>query len=517
MKQSGSERPPSIETSDRAPLENAPASGSKRHSSVAEKSPYLPGEIIGDRYRLTRELGRGGMGVVWVAHALSLEVDVAIKLIHASIAGSAVAARMAREAHAAARLSHAALVRVFDFGWTNRSDPYLVMELVQGETLSAILAREERIDPVHAVRTLLPLADGLRLAHENQVVHRDIKPENILISADAFGRVQPKLLDFGIAKVGRDHVDLRLTQVGSILGSPEYMSPEQACGLEDIDARTDVWSLAVVLYEMVTGDIPFVQSNYNALMQAIIHDPPAYVPDAADCDAALWQIIERGLSKDRDARFPSMKDLGTALALWLQERGVGDDISGNSVRALWLDAVQLNLAPLSRPNHSQPEAIPIEAVSAPRLKEDVTRLSLPREEVSTVVGLARQRRDATRALRKQYSLLALVVLVGTVLLVLLLARSLDSERVFGAPIFAKPGGIGHVSRATFVKEALVSGQNVIVQCARDFSLSEPYLHGAANAHSGGRAAPASSKSPNASDGRRRTAKSGVHAPRDFGF
>src|SRR5690349_10494513 len=182
---------------------------------AAEPSAYLAGEVVGDRYRLVREIGRGGMGVVWVAHSLVLGVDVALKLIRASAAGPALSSRMAREAHAAARLGHPALVRVFDFGWTSRSDPFLVMELVQGETLSALLARESRIPAIRAVQMLLPIADGLRLAHDRTIVHRDIKPENIFLASDTLGRAQPKLLDFGIAKVGPSTTEGKLTQFGA--------------------------------------------------------------------------------------------------------------------------------------------------------------------------------------------------------------------------------------------------------------------------------------------------------------
>ncbi|HYJ11710.1 MAG TPA: serine/threonine-protein kinase, partial [Polyangiaceae bacterium] len=148
-----------------------------------EPNPYLSGEVVGDRYRLVREIGRGGMGVVWVAHSLVLGVDVALKLIRASAASSALSSRMAREAHAAARLGHPALVRVFDFGWTRHSDPYLVMELVQGETLAALVRREARIPAIRAVQTLLPIVDGLRLAHDKGIVHRDIKPDNVFLAA----------------------------------------------------------------------------------------------------------------------------------------------------------------------------------------------------------------------------------------------------------------------------------------------------------------------------------------------
>jgi len=318
---------------------NETSSRVERASASPEPNPYLAGEVIGDRYRLVRELGRGGMGVVWVGYALALGVEVAVKLIRVSGAGPAVASRMAREAHAAARLGHPALVRVFDFGWTSRGDPYLVMELVQGETLSACLGREGKISAIRAAQMLLPLADGLRLAHDRTIVHRDIKPDNIFLASDPLGRVQPKLLDFGIAKVGPGGVDVRLTQVGVVLGSPEYMSPEQALGVDDIDERTDVWSLSVVLYEMVTGAMPFRKANYNALMQAIIHDPPSAMTDFAESDESLWRVVERGLAKAREDRWATMAELGEALALWLYEHGIKEDICGNSIRAVWLDGL----------------------------------------------------------------------------------------------------------------------------------------------------------------------------------
>jgi len=310
---------------------------SRRPSQPPESSPYLAGEVIGDRYRLIRELGRGGMGVVWVAHSLVLGVDVALKLIRASVAGPVVASRMAREAHAAARMGHPALVRVFDFGWTSRGDPFLVMELVQGETLFVVLEREKRVNAIRAVQMILPIADGLRVAHDKHIIHRDIKPDNIFLATDALGRTQPKLFDFGIAKVDATAHDGKLTQVGAVLGSPEYMSPEQALGADDIDERTDVWSLSVVLYELVTGTVPFCKSNYNALMQSIIHDEPTPMPDHAAGDASLWLVVQRGLAKEREVRWADMTEFGEALALWLYEHGIKEDLSGNSIRAVWLD------------------------------------------------------------------------------------------------------------------------------------------------------------------------------------
>jgi eukaryotic-like serine/threonine-protein kinase len=365
-------------------------------SQIPPSSQYLAGEVIGDRYRLVRELGRGGMGVVWVAHSLVLGVDVALKMIRASVAGQAVASRMAREAHAAARLGHPALVRVFDFGWTSRGDPYLVMELVQGETISAVLLREHRIDAIRAVQMILPIADGLRIAHDKQIVHRDIKPDNIFLATDAFGRTQPKLLDFGIAKVEANADERKLTQIGAVLGSPEYMSPEQAEGTDDVDARTDVWSLSVVLYELVTGVVPFSKTNYNALMQTIIHDEPQSLQDHAAGDASLWQVVQRGLAKQREQRWNDMTEFGEALALWLYEHGIKEDLSGNSIRAVWLDGtlakIRAELLSSSPPNHAQVTGKPA-LPNASRLVSTQPRVAVrvkmpaPRRERVLVIAL----------------------------------------------------------------------------------------------------------------------------------
>jgi eukaryotic-like serine/threonine-protein kinase len=361
--------------------------GRKAARSGQPRTEYLAGAVIADRYKLVRPLGHGGMGVVWVAHSLVLGVDVALKLIHSDVAGSTGATRMAREAHAAARLGHPAMVRVFDFGWTSRADPFLVMELVQGESLGAILRREVRLPAIQAVQILLPLADGLRSAHDKGIVHRDIKPDNILVARDEFGRQQPKLLDFGIAKVDQQQAveERKLTQVGVVLGSPEYMSPEQALGREDIDHRTDVWALCVVLYEAITGQLPWDRPNYNALMQAIIHDPPPATTEFSAGDADLWRVIERGLQKNPDNRWASMTELGEALALWLYEHGVKEDISANSLRAVWLDGslsgVQMDLSSFS-PQQAHSSSSQLAVHPGPERMPSTERPRLPSRRAS---------------------------------------------------------------------------------------------------------------------------------------
>src|SRR5262245_61006460 len=224
----------------------------KPNESIA---PYNPGDVVAAKYRLQRLLGEGGMGAVWSAHNVALDSPVAIKLIRGETDREALSQRLQFEARAAARLGHPAIVRVFDIGQTERGDPFIVMELLEGESLAARLDRESRVPGIEAVQLLLPIADALRAAHAKGIVHRDIKPDNILISTEG-DVVQPKLVDFGIAKLEQAPGGSQLTQQGVVVGSPDYMSPEQARGDDVIDYRTDIWAFCVCLYEAVTGRLP---------------------------------------------------------------------------------------------------------------------------------------------------------------------------------------------------------------------------------------------------------------------
>ena len=245
---------------------------------------------------------------------------------------------MAREARTAAQLGHPAMVRVLDFGSSERGEPFLVMELLDGEELQAMLAREHRLTAERAAAILLPVIDGLGTAHEKGIVHRDIKPANIFIAHDGSGRIQPKVLDFGIAKLDQKHVSTRLTQMGAVLGSPQYLSPEQAEGLEDVDQRSDIWSLGVVLYEVVTGVPPFEASNYNALIRKILREEPKPLAEHGVGDAQFALILARCLKKEPAERWASMWELGEALALWLFERGVRVDAAARSIKHDWLES-----------------------------------------------------------------------------------------------------------------------------------------------------------------------------------
>jgi serine/threonine-protein kinase len=301
-------------------------------TQTSSSSAYVPGYVIAGKYALEAELGEGGMGVVWRARNLALDAPVAIKLIRADMSRDMLGDRLLKEARAAARLGHPSIVRVFDVGETETRDPFLVMELLNGRSLNTILL-EEPLSAVRVVQLLLPIADALSLAHSKGFVHRDLKPDNIFIAEDD-GQVQPKLLDFGIVKTEQRDERSKLTQRGTVLGSPDYMSPEQARGQDDIDFRSDIWSFCVTLYQAVSSSLPFENPNYNALLRNIVESPP--IPLAPEeCDAVLWHIVERGLQKDRAARFRSMGELGRALADWLISHGIYQDACGKSLEAKW--------------------------------------------------------------------------------------------------------------------------------------------------------------------------------------
>ncbi len=354
----------------------------RESTSVARRlrqgSELDAGDTIDGRYVLVEPLGQGGMGVVWRAYATKLDVDVAVKLVRSREARGEALKRMAREARAAARLGHPAVARVLDFGCCSPEgdDPYVVMELLSGESLGEVLDREGRIEPERAVSTVLPLIDGLREAHDQGIIHRDIKPENLFIARTARG-FQPKVLDFGIAKLDAAmDAATKLTQAGTVLGSPGYFSPEQARGQTDLDSRTDIWSVCVVLYELITGELPFLGPNYNALLAAILNDTPKSITTYGYGDHELWTILERGLARDRARRWQSMSELGRALAHWLWERGVQSDMAACSLRDIWLDQ-----------SASGSSAKPLLPVAARRLGRHVlSTLTGPRGTSDTLGG-----------------------------------------------------------------------------------------------------------------------------------
>ncbi len=276
------------------------------------------------------------MGDVWLARNEALDIDVAVKLLRKEAEGPEAGSRFLREARAAARLTHPAIVRIFDFGLAERGEPFIVMERLIGEDLATLLQRRGRFPAIHAVRTLLPIVHALVSAHAKGVIHRDLKPENVFLARADGDRIEPKVVDFGVAKLDLPK-ELTLTKDGVLLGSPAYMPPEQAQGT-GVDHRADIWSVAVVLYEMVAGIRPFDGRTHNAILIAIQRDEPRAFTDLSAGDDQLWSIVAKGLCKDRRQRWDSMRAFGEALANWALARGATEDISGQAIEATWRDS-----------------------------------------------------------------------------------------------------------------------------------------------------------------------------------
>jgi serine/threonine-protein kinase len=323
-------------------------------SLTDERAIDSTGRLLAEKYRLVRPIGEGGMGVVWVAHNEVLDVAVAVKLSRPGQGpqSARAAERALSEARLAAQLTHPAVCRAVDFGTTEDGEPFVVTELLYGQNLADALARKKRLSPVRAVQTILPILDALSAAHEHDIVHRDVKPANIFLARGVGDRVQPKLLDFGIAQLmsARDSEPNSSAQ-----GTPCYMSPEQARASE-VDFRSDIWSLCVTLYELVAGVVPFLGHDYDTTIEQLQHAEPLPLTAHAAGDVRLSRIVLRGLEKEPAARWASANDLALELAAWLMSHGEHEDASGKLLRARLSDAVpvQLLTPAFGRPAQSFP-------------------------------------------------------------------------------------------------------------------------------------------------------------------
>lgn len=290
---------------------------------VGEDAPELAqGRELGS-YQITRRIGTGGMGEVYEAVHTKLRKRVALKTLRQTLARSGEArARFLREGETASRLRHPHVVDITDVGEAD-GVPFLVMELLEGESLSALVRRLGSLSPQAAVDIMLPVIDAVAVAHEHSVVHRDLKPDNIFLAQSHISGTLPKVLDFGISKVLSGGNVPNLTATSSFLGTPFYMSPEQARGDKDIDGRSDQYSLAVVLYETLTGQQPHA-SRGDSLMQ-LVHaiargDFPTPRSLRPELPPELEAIILRAMSLQPLDRYDSMRSLGAALVPFASDR-----------------------------------------------------------------------------------------------------------------------------------------------------------------------------------------------------
>jgi serine/threonine protein kinase len=274
------------------------------------------GAVLSGRYRLTRKLGEGGMGEVYEAEPLNGGPHVALKVLRGEyFSDMQVRSRFIDEAQTCMRLVHPNIVRVVEVAQTEDGLPFLVMELLEGVPLGAYMRGGARVPVAQAVPILHAILAGLAMAHANGVVHRDLKPDNVFLTRDPGGRFVVKVLDFGIAKV----MDVaggmgNRTRTGMLLGTPAYMSPEQARNARDVDQRADLWSAGALFYEMIAGQVAFPAPTEFARLAALLTVEPQSIEQVDPGLAPLGPFLRRALQKDRDQRFSSAVDMSRALA-----------------------------------------------------------------------------------------------------------------------------------------------------------------------------------------------------------
>ncbi len=275
------------------------------------------GELVTPTLRLVRQLGKGGMGSVWLAENLALRTTVAVKFMSRELAATEEGRmRFAREAAAASQVRSPHVVQMFDHGLTREGVPFIVMELLEGEDLGARVRRLGAPSPTEIATMISQAAKALSRAHERGIVHRDIKPDNLFLCQGDDDEIFVKVIDFGIAKVA-DGV-ASTTRTGAMMGTAYYMSPEQMMGSREVDHRTDVWALGVVVYELLTGRLPFDGETIGALALAIHTATPTPVRALRpDLPSEIDVFIERSLARDLAVRFGSVKEQARALSATL--------------------------------------------------------------------------------------------------------------------------------------------------------------------------------------------------------
>jgi serine/threonine-protein kinase len=291
-------------------------------STEATESDSIAGTIIAGKYQLVRLLGQGGMGAVYEGRNTATLKRCAVKLLLSPAFGgnAELVKRFFREAKASSIIESDHIVQVYDSGYdTELGWPYMVMEMLQGQDLEKLLKNLGTVHPLAVAKIMLQASMGLAKAHEAGVVHRDIKPANLYLSGRETGDMIVKLLDFGIAKVKMENIQETshgLTRTGSMLGTPLYMSPEQVAGASSIDASSDVWSLGIVMFELLSGQIPWTNAaSLGTLMAAIIHENLPLLQDRAPwVPPELAEITHRAMSRDTSKRFRNAAELRDALS-----------------------------------------------------------------------------------------------------------------------------------------------------------------------------------------------------------
>lgn len=290
----------------------------------------VPGTIIAGRFQVESKLGEGGMGAVYAAFNAATGRKVALKVMHPEYAiKKDVVRRFMREAKAATAIRHPNVIEILDVVQGDDDAPVMVMELLKGEDLDSLMLRQGPLPLGEVARIMTPVVSAVGAAHALGIIHRDLKPENIFLASSQGGERIPKVLDFGIAKVLDPNQINELatksgaTRTGSMLGTPHYMSIEQACGEKDIDHRTDIWSLGIMLYSMLGGRRPYEGENYGQILKSLMTTtPPPIESLVPNLPQDVAEMVNRCTARARDDRPQDLREVYTVLARYTSDTSI---------------------------------------------------------------------------------------------------------------------------------------------------------------------------------------------------